>query len=105
MTEPWPVEVYDHGNRLHEILMEPGDVVYYESAKNLHGRNRPLAGKGKKKNERKKEKGKIERVTLPSGYTLAYTFVSYSLLFAPLCLLLLLLIIIRRILCESIYTL
>eukprot|EP00980_Cylindrotheca_fusiformis_P013410 scaffold3416_cov120-Cylindrotheca_fusiformis.AAC.8 len=44
--EPWPVEVYDHGGRLHEIVMEPGDVVYYESAKNLHGRNRPLKGKG-----------------------------------------------------------
>lgn len=45
LDEPWPVEVYDHGGRLHEIVMEPGDVVYYESAKNLHGRNRPLKGK------------------------------------------------------------
>jgi len=45
LDEPWPVEVYDHGGRLHEIAMEPGDVVYYESAKNLHGRNRPLKGK------------------------------------------------------------
>ena len=24
--------------------MEPGDIVYYESAKALHGRNRPLMG-------------------------------------------------------------
>mmetsp|Transcript_1625 Transcript_1625/g.3400 ORF Transcript_1625/g.3400 Transcript_1625/m.3400 type:complete len:556 (-) Transcript_1625:37-1704(-) len=45
LEEPWPVEVYDHGGRLHEVVMEPGDVVYYESAKNLHGRNRPLKGK------------------------------------------------------------
>lgn len=45
LDEPWPVEVYDHGGRLHEVMMEPGDVVYYESAKNLHGRNRPLKGK------------------------------------------------------------
>ncbi|CAJ1959476.1 unnamed protein product [Cylindrotheca closterium] len=45
LDEPWPVEVYDHGGRLHEVVMEPGDVVYYESAKNLHGRNRPLKGK------------------------------------------------------------
>jgi hypothetical protein len=45
LGKPWPVEVYDHGGRLHEIVMEPGDVVYYESAKNLHGRNRPLEGK------------------------------------------------------------
>jgi len=44
MTEPWPVEVHDHAYRLHEVLMQPGDIVYYESAKALHGRNRPLKG-------------------------------------------------------------
>lgn len=44
LTEPWPVEVQDHANRLHEVIMEPGDVVYYESAKCLHGRNRPMVG-------------------------------------------------------------
>lgn len=44
MTQPWTVEVYDHANRLHEVVMEPGDIVYYESAKALHGRNTPLAG-------------------------------------------------------------
>lgn len=48
LTEPWPVEVYDHAHRLHEVIMEPGDIVYYESAKALHGRNRPLAGHGAK---------------------------------------------------------
>jgi prolyl 4-hydroxylase len=30
LDEPWPVEVYDHADRLHEIVMEPGDVIYYE---------------------------------------------------------------------------
>jgi hypothetical protein len=44
LTDPWPVEVHDHADRLHEVLMEPGDVVYYESARCLHGRNRPLTG-------------------------------------------------------------
>ena len=44
LTRPWTVEVYDHANRLHEVVMEPGDIVYYESAKALHGRNTPLAG-------------------------------------------------------------
>ncbi|KAL3816387.1 hypothetical protein ACHAXA_008357 [Cyclostephanos tholiformis] len=44
LTQPWTVEVYDHANRLHEVVMEPGDIVYYESAKALHGRNTPLAG-------------------------------------------------------------
>jgi len=42
LASPWPVEVFDHADRLHEVMMEPGDIVYYESAKNLHGRNRPL---------------------------------------------------------------
>lgn len=44
MTQPWPVEVNDHADRLHEVVMRPGDIVYYESAKCLHGRNRPLSG-------------------------------------------------------------
>jgi len=44
LDEDWPVEVYDHYGRLHEVVMEPGDIVYYESAKNLHSRNRPLTG-------------------------------------------------------------
>ena len=46
VTEPWMVEIYDHANRLHEIEMEPGDIVYYESAKLLHGRMKPLTGPG-----------------------------------------------------------
>ena len=46
VSEQWPVEIYDHANRLHEIVMEEGDIVYYESAKCLHGRMRPLTGKG-----------------------------------------------------------
>jgi len=46
LSQPWPIEVFDHADRLHEVTMEPGDIVYYESAKNLHGRNRPLACKG-----------------------------------------------------------
>jgi hypothetical protein len=44
LTEPWPVEVQDHANRMHEVIMDAGDVVYYESAKCLHARNRPMRG-------------------------------------------------------------
>jgi hypothetical protein len=44
MREPWPVEIYDHEGRLHEITMEPGDIIYYESARCIHGRMRPLRG-------------------------------------------------------------
>lgn len=46
VTKPWTVEVYDHADRLHEVVMQPGDIVYYESAKCLHGRNTPLHGEG-----------------------------------------------------------
>jgi len=45
LANPWPVEVFDHADRLHEVDMVPGDIVYYESAKNLHSRNRPLTCK------------------------------------------------------------
>ena len=45
LASPWPVEVFDHADRLHEVAMDEGDIVYYESAKNLHSRNRPLTCK------------------------------------------------------------
>jgi hypothetical protein len=44
IREPWKVEIYDFAERLHEITMEPGDIVYYESARCLHGRMKPLQG-------------------------------------------------------------
>uniref|UniRef100_A0A7S2HI77 Fe2OG dioxygenase domain-containing protein n=1 Tax=Helicotheca tamesis TaxID=374047 RepID=A0A7S2HI77_9STRA len=44
LTSPWTIEVHDHADRLHEVVMKPGDIVYYESAKCLHGRNTPLQG-------------------------------------------------------------
>jgi hypothetical protein len=45
IREPWMVEIYDFANRLHEIDMTPGDIVYYESARCLHGRMQPLRGR------------------------------------------------------------
>lgn len=42
IVEPWKVEIYDFGMRLHEIEMNEGDIVYYESAHALHGRMKPL---------------------------------------------------------------
>ncbi len=38
------MEVYDHANCLHEVVIESGDIVYYESAKALHRCNTPLKG-------------------------------------------------------------
>jgi hypothetical protein len=65
MAEPWPIEVYDHAGKAHNVTMEPGDMVLYEvdlssllnspscplppsllqSATVLHGRPAPLNGK------------------------------------------------------------
>eukprot|EP01038_Epipyxis_sp_PR26KG_P012979 gene12979-17404_t len=44
IIEPWNIEIYDFADRLHEIEMNPGDIVYYESARCLHGRMQPLKG-------------------------------------------------------------
>ena len=44
VQKPWPVEIYDFADRLHEIEMNEGDIVYYESARCLHGRMAPLDG-------------------------------------------------------------
>jgi len=44
LSKQWTVEVHDHADRLHEVTMLPGDIVYYESAKCLHARNKPLTG-------------------------------------------------------------
>ena len=45
MREPWYLEIYDFAGRLHEVPMEEGDIVYYESARCLHGRMKALQGK------------------------------------------------------------
>jgi hypothetical protein len=44
IREPWKIEIYDFAHRLHEIEMHEGDIVYYESARCLHGRMQPLQG-------------------------------------------------------------
>ena len=44
VDEPWPVEVYDHDGNAHNVTMEPGDIVLYESHTVMHGRPAPLKG-------------------------------------------------------------
>ena len=46
MQRSWPVQIYDFADRLHQVDMEPGDILYYESARCLHGRMTPLHGSG-----------------------------------------------------------
>jgi hypothetical protein len=41
----WPIEVYDHSGRGHNVSMKPGDMVLYESHTVLHGRPFPMQGK------------------------------------------------------------
>jgi len=40
----WPLYIYDHYSKLHKIFLEPGDMIFYESAKLAHGRPEPLNG-------------------------------------------------------------
>lgn len=44
VEEPWPLEVYDHDGVAHNVTMEPGDVLFYESHSIIHGRPFPLNG-------------------------------------------------------------
>lgn len=44
VSKPWPLEILDHKGKLHEVNMDPGDLLFYESAKLLHGRPQPLEG-------------------------------------------------------------
>jgi len=45
VEEEWPLIIEDHFYRKHEVILKPGEVIYYESAKLLHGRPIPLNGK------------------------------------------------------------
>ena len=45
VNEDWPLVIEDHFYRKHEVILKPGEVIYYESAKLLHGRPVPLNGK------------------------------------------------------------
>ena len=45
LDEPWPLEVYSHDGKAHNVTMEPGDMVLYESHSVLHGRPFPLKGR------------------------------------------------------------
>jgi prolyl 4-hydroxylase len=40
----WPLVIHDHYGRRHKVLMKPGDMLFYESARLKHGRPEPLDG-------------------------------------------------------------
>eukprot|EP01034_Spumella_vulgaris_P024333 gene24334-30656_t len=43
--EPWPIQIEDHNGKLHSVSLEPGEMLFYESAVCVHGRQRLLKGK------------------------------------------------------------
>ena len=43
-SQPWPLIIDDHNYRSHKLLLKPGDMVFYESAKLKHGRPDALNG-------------------------------------------------------------
>lgn len=44
MSEPWPIVIEDFQGRLHEVVLESGDVLLYESSKCFHGRPKRFNG-------------------------------------------------------------
>ena len=45
VKEPWPWEVYDHDGMAHNVTLEPGDMLLFESHSVIHGHPFPLVGK------------------------------------------------------------
>ena len=43
-AEPWPIFIEDFQGRTHEVVLTPGDILFYESSKCFHGRPRRLNG-------------------------------------------------------------
>jgi len=45
VDKDWPLIILDHDENERTVIMEPGDMLLYESAKLLHGRPEPFLGK------------------------------------------------------------
>jgi len=43
-SEPWPLFIEDFHGRTHEVVLAPGDLLFYESSKCFHGRPKPFRG-------------------------------------------------------------
>jgi len=41
---PWPIQIEDHDGNMHAVNLEPGQMLFYESAKCLHGRMQEFKG-------------------------------------------------------------
>ena len=45
VEEEWPLYIMDNAGQENVVVMEPGDMVWYESARLIHGRQKPLRGR------------------------------------------------------------
>ena len=45
VDEDWPMEIYDHDGRAHNVTLLPGDMLLFESHSVIHGRPFPLKGR------------------------------------------------------------
>jgi hypothetical protein len=43
-SEPWPLFIEDFQGNTNEVVLESGDMLFYESSKCIHGRPRPFHG-------------------------------------------------------------
>jgi prolyl 4-hydroxylase len=44
VDKDWALDIQDHEGNWHKVYTEPGDMILYESATNLHGRTDPFEG-------------------------------------------------------------
>jgi len=44
VDEDWPLQIQDNDGNNHEVIMSAGEMVWYESARAVHGRMKPLKG-------------------------------------------------------------
>jgi hypothetical protein len=44
-NEPWPIQIEGHDGKLHSVALKEGEMMFYESAKCLHGRMKTLKGR------------------------------------------------------------
>ena len=45
VDEPWPITIEDVDGNAHDIVIDPGQMLLYESAKCPHARNTPMVGR------------------------------------------------------------
>ena len=44
MDKPWPLNLIDHHGNRQSVFLNPGEMLFYESAKVPHGRQNPFEG-------------------------------------------------------------